>query len=153
MTPALRTSSGCSVFWGVIYLLTASTRMLNIRATAKTELPNAPTTSARRRPNVLFRCCCIMLALRPKRPMIMDTRWERTANASEAKERELPMWAITSSMANRSSVTTHMRISRKLLPEYRPIAPSPRGAATDAVITASGELSPSAFPSVTEGHG
>lgn len=128
MTPALRTSSGLSVFCGSIYLLTASTRMLNIRATAKTELPNAPTTSARRKPNVLFRCCCILLALTPKRPMIMETKWDRTAKASEVSERELPTWEITSSITKRSMLTMHMRTKRKLLPEYRPMAlccPSP----------------------------
>uniref|UniRef100_A0A667HYV1 Uncharacterized protein n=1 Tax=Lynx canadensis TaxID=61383 RepID=A0A667HYV1_LYNCA len=122
ITPALRTSSGSSVFWGSIYLLTASTRMLNIRATAKMELPNAPTTSARRKPKVLFLCRFIRLALTPSQAMIMETKWERTAKASEARERELPMWAITSSITNRRTLTAHRRTNRKLLPEYRPMA-------------------------------
>uniref|UniRef100_A0A8C9K2P3 Uncharacterized protein n=1 Tax=Panthera tigris altaica TaxID=74533 RepID=A0A8C9K2P3_PANTA len=128
ITPALRTSSGSSVFWGSIYLLTASTRMLNIRATAKMELPNAPTTSARRKPKVLFLCRFILLALTPSQAMIMETKWERTAKASEARERELPMLAITSSITNRRTLTAHRRTNRKLLPEYRPMAPRSRAA-------------------------
>jgi hypothetical protein len=70
----------------------------------------------------------MLLALTPKRPMIMETKWERTAKASEVSERELPMWEITSSITKRSMLTMHMRIKRKLLPEYRPMAlccPSP----------------------------
>uniref|UniRef100_A0A452V4D8 Uncharacterized protein n=2 Tax=Ursus TaxID=9639 RepID=A0A452V4D8_URSMA len=124
--PALRTNRGSSVFWGLIYLLTASTRMLNIRATAKMELPKAPTTSARRKPKVLFLCCVMLLTRTPNKAMIMDTKWERTAKASEAKERELPMWATTSSTTKRRMLTTHMRINRKLLPEYRPMVPGSR---------------------------
>uniref|UniRef100_A0A8C6G5Q4 Uncharacterized protein n=1 Tax=Mus spicilegus TaxID=10103 RepID=A0A8C6G5Q4_MUSSI len=122
MTPALRTSRGSSVFWGLMYLLMASTRMLNIRATANTELPNAPRTSARRKPYVLFLCCLTLLALTPNSPMIMDNKWERTAKASEARERELPMCATTSSITKRTTLTTHMRTRRQLRPEYRPIA-------------------------------
>lgn len=122
MTPAMRTSRGFSVFWGLMYLLMASIRMLNIRATAKTELPNAPTTSARRKPNVLFLCCLMWLARKPNSPMIMDSKWERTAKASEARERELPRCEITSSSAKRRTQTTHMRIIRKLRPEYLPMA-------------------------------
>ncbi|CAO2638783.1 hypothetical protein LEMLEM_LOCUS24595 [Lemmus lemmus] len=122
MTPALKTSRGFSVFWGLMYLLMASIRMLNIRATAKTELPNAPTTSARRKPNVLFRCCLIWVARKPKSPMIVDSKWERTAKASEARERELPTCEITSSSTKRRTQTTHMRIIRKLRPEYLPMA-------------------------------
>uniref|UniRef100_A0A673TK91 Uncharacterized protein n=1 Tax=Suricata suricatta TaxID=37032 RepID=A0A673TK91_SURSU len=128
ITPALRTSSGSSVFWGWMYLLIASTRMLNMSATAKMELPNAPTTSARRKPNVLFLCRWTPLALTPSHAMIMDTEWESTANASEASERELPMLAMTSSITNRRMLTAHRRTSRKLLPEYRPMAPGSQAA-------------------------
>uniref|UniRef100_A0A674HEZ6 Uncharacterized protein n=1 Tax=Taeniopygia guttata TaxID=59729 RepID=A0A674HEZ6_TAEGU len=64
-------------------LLTASTKMLNMSAVAKTELPKAPSTSARLKPKVLALCHLTRLKRTPTSPMIMETKWERTAKASE----------------------------------------------------------------------
>uniref|UniRef100_A0A8C3R296 Secreted protein n=1 Tax=Cyanoderma ruficeps TaxID=181631 RepID=A0A8C3R296_9PASS len=123
----MRTSSALSVFWGLINLLMASTKMLNISAVAKTELPNAPSTSARQKPKVLALCHLMRLKRTPNSPMIMEIRWERTAKASEAKERELP------------TLTTHMRMRRLLRPEYRPMPAAPCPALPGSTETALSE--------------
>uniref|UniRef100_A0A8D0GWC9 Uncharacterized protein n=1 Tax=Sphenodon punctatus TaxID=8508 RepID=A0A8D0GWC9_SPHPU len=79
-TPTMRTVSACSVFWGLRNLLTASIRMLNIRAVAKMELPKAPATSARRKPKVLFLCHLIRLNLTPTKPIIMEINAKLTTH-------------------------------------------------------------------------
>uniref|UniRef100_A0A8B9DBH3 Uncharacterized protein n=1 Tax=Anser cygnoides TaxID=8845 RepID=A0A8B9DBH3_ANSCY len=84
------------------YLTSRAFSMLNIRATAKTELPKAPSTSAREKPKVFALCHLTRLNLTPSKPMIMEMRWERTAKASEAKERELPTYATEISTAKRT---------------------------------------------------
>uniref|UniRef100_A0A663LWM2 Uncharacterized protein n=1 Tax=Athene cunicularia TaxID=194338 RepID=A0A663LWM2_ATHCN len=58
----------------LINLLIASMKMLNIRAVAKTELPKAPSTSARLKPKVLALCHLIRLNLTPNKPMIMEIK-------------------------------------------------------------------------------